>query len=102
MYVYVITRLDIPQPHRTVQVGHGVLAATRSYGESNKAHPHMVVCAVQDEKTLKNVFESLKKANVPCIAWYEDDMDNQLTAVATGPLRGIQRKPLKKFRLLAN
>lgn len=46
------------------------------------------------------MFEQLKEQGIPAVAWREDDMDNQLTAVATAPLTGKKRKPLRKMRLL--
>lgn len=58
------------------------------------------MCAVDDERRLAAAFEKLKSAGVPCCAWYEDDMNNSLTAVATAPLQGAARKPLRRFRLI--
>jgi hypothetical protein len=37
---------------------------------------------------------------VKVVGWYEEDMGGQLTAIATGLLRGAERKPLRRFRLL--
>lgn len=99
-YVYVISRLDLPYNHLTVQAAHAAIAATFAFGEHKQTHPHLVVCAVQNERELEESFERLKTAGVPCCAYREDDMDDSLTAIATAPLRGKQRKPLKRFKLL--
>lgn len=99
-YVYAITRMDLPHPHLTVQVAHAVLAATNAFGRPHQTHPHLIVCAVADEQALAEAFNELKDAGVPCCGWYEDDMANALTAVATAPLRHDARRPLKGFRLL--
>lgn len=53
-----------------------------------------------DEQELADAFNRLKELGVRCCAWYEDDMGNALTAVGTAPLRGAERKPLKRFSLL--
>lgn len=98
--MYVISRLDLPDPHRSVQIGHGVLAATNTFGEPDATHPNLVVCAVKDEKELTSAFELLKRKGVRCCAWYEPDLGDQLTAVTTAPLRGVERNPLGGFRLL--
>ncbi len=99
-YLYAVTRRDLPPPHRTVQVAHAVLAATHSYGNPHLTHPHLVVCAVENEKALEDLFESLKQQSVPVVAFYEDDLDDQLTAIATGLLAGDERKPLRWLPLL--
>lgn len=99
-YVYVITRRDLPDPHRTVQVAHATLAAERVWGSPHHTHPHLVVCAVKDEQELAQVFNDLKDRGVPCCGYYEDDMNNALTAIATAPLKGEERSPLRYLRLL--
>ncbi len=95
-----MTRLDLPSPHISVQIAHAAIAATFAYGQPGRPHPHLVVCAVADEAELTDTFEKLKGLGVPCCAWREDDMDDQLTAVATGPLQGAERKPMRQFKLL--
>lgn len=99
-YVYAVTRLDVPPQHRTVQIAHAAIAATHSYGNPHRTHPHLVVCAVEDERALENLFERLKQQGVPVVAYYEEDFGNQLTAIATGLLVGEARKPLRHLKLL--
>jgi len=99
-YVYVIVRKDIPQPHLAVQCCHAVLAATNSYGQPLTTHPNLVILVVDDEPTLDRVFNQLKDAGVAVVSWTEDDMNGQLTAIATGILHGEQRRHFRKFRLL--
>jgi hypothetical protein len=100
-YVYVISRSDIPQPHLSVQIAHATLAATNTYGDPNRTHPNLIVCLVENEPQLAEAFERLKASGVPAVAWTEEDMGRQLTAIATGILDGEQRKPLRRFRLMA-
>jgi hypothetical protein len=83
-----------------VQVGHAVLAAANTFGNPNVTHPHLIVCAVEGERALTDAFESLKEQGVPCCAYYEPDFQDAITAIATAPLRGDARKPLRPFRLL--
>ena len=99
-YVYVVVRTDLPHPHLSVQIAHSVLAATHAYGNPNVRHPNLVVCAVDNEKELNDVFNNLKDQGVPCVGWSEEDMNNELTAIATGLLRGKERKPFRDFKLL--
>lgn len=99
-YVYVLVRMDLPLPHLAVQAIHGAIAATNTFGEPNKTHPNLVLCRVDNEAALLTAFNRLKAADVRCCAWYEPDQGDTLCAVATAPLRGEQRKPLRRFRLL--
>lgn len=100
-YFYVVVRGDIPQPHLAVQIAHATLAATNTFiGANLVPHPNLIVCVVENESALADAFNRLKEAGVPVCAWTEDSMGNSLTAIATGILRGDQRKPLRKYRLL--
>jgi superfamily II DNA/RNA helicase len=98
--VYVVTRLDLPHPHFSVQVAHAAIAAERVFGEPDREHPHLVLCAVANEHALDELFNRLKEKGVRVCAWYEDDMQNQLTAIATAPLSGPERRPLKRLKLV--
>ena len=63
--------------------------------------PHLVLCGVENEMALNDAFNRLKDQGVPCCGEYEPDfVGHPLTAVATGPLVGDARKPLRQFRLL--
>ena len=99
-YVYVLTRRDIPQLHLSVQVGHAAIAATNTFGNPRVTHPNLVVCALDNEEQLEGAFNRLKESGIPCCAWYEEDMDNRMTAIATGIIHGADRKHFRKFKLL--
>lgn len=100
-YVYVLVRSDLPTPHKTIQAAHAVLAATLAYGQPRRSHPHLVLCAVENEAALEDAFNRLKDLHVSCCAFYEDDFVGQpMTAVATAPLVGAQRRPLRCYPLL--
>jgi hypothetical protein len=87
---------------QAVQAGHAAIAATQTFNPNptRHPHPHLVLCAVADEVALVQAFEGLKAKGVQVLAWHEDDMGNQLTAVATAPLAGAGRKALRKYKLL--
>lgn len=99
-YVYVVSRADLPRNHQAVQIAHAAIAATFSYGEPKNTHPHLVLCTVKGETELTELFEDLKQKGTPVCAYREDDMDDAMTAIATGPLRGDERKPLRRLKLL--
>lgn len=99
-HVYVITRRDIPAPHLSVQIAHAAVAAANTFKIASGHHPNLVVCAVANERELEAAFNRLKEQGVPVLAWMEEDMDKELTAICTAELRGDARKPLRRFRLL--
>lgn len=100
-HVYVLVDSSLPHPHLTVQAAHAAVAASRVYDQGvEDPHPNLVICGVAGEQALEAAFNKLKEQGVPAVAWREEDMGNALTAVATGPLRGAERKPLRRFKLL--
>lgn len=77
------------------------MAAVNAFGFTpGKSHPNLVVCGVGSESELATAFNRLKEQGIPCCGWTEDDMSGEMTAVATAPLRGEQRKPLRRLKLL--
>jgi len=42
----------------------------------------------------------LKSFKLPCFVFYEPDLGGELTSIAIGPLRGRDRKRMKKYKLL--
>jgi len=59
-----------------------------------------VCVGVPDEAALLDAFEELKEQGLPVVLWREEDLGGQATAVGTGLVRGEQRKPFRRFRLL--
>lgn len=94
-----MVRSDLPHPHQIVQACHAAIASAQSLG--GPLNPHLVLCTAPDESSLNALFNRLKEQGVPCCGNYEPDfVGNQLTAVATGALRGDQRRPLRRLPLL--
>ncbi len=99
-YVYIVTRNDLPRNHLTVQVAHAAIAATILWGFLSPIHPHLVVLAVENEEELKREYDRLRSQGIPVSPYFEDDMDNAMTAIATAPLHGQARKAFRKLNLL--
>lgn len=94
-YMYIFVRKDISIPQQIVQAAHAV-------DELNKKHLHepgnyMVLCDAEDEASLLKVSEWLCHHDIKHEMFYEPDL-NSYTAIATKPLRGAERQPLKKFK----
>jgi hypothetical protein len=57
---------------------------------------------VPDEPALRDACALLARHGVRFAAFHEPDRDSELTALATEPLRGAARAPLRRFPLLAD
>jgi len=100
--VYVLIRRDLSAPQQIVQACHACLEASRAFLSSDCEHPHLVVCGVRDERRLGRCLDRLRQAGLRFSAFLEPDLDNQLTAAATEPLRGSQRRVFQDYHLLTD
>ena len=87
-------------PQQCVQSGHAIWEASKAFSHLTSDHPHFCICNVRDEKRLIHDMEKLKVAGVKLTPFYESDLNNQLTAFATEPITGEQRKLFRNFQLL--
>lgn len=95
-YMYLFVREDLSQAQQIVQAAHAV-------DELNKKHLHdhgnyMVLCSAINENHLLSIAMQLVSNGIIFKLYFEPDID-AYTAIATQPLRGHERKPLKKFKL---
>lgn len=97
-YTYVFIREDLSIPQLIVQSSH---AAWDAGSRFNKPHgtPHMVLIGVEDQDQLKRTAEYLERHGIEYEMFHEPDYDTGYTSIATMPLRGEDRKPLRKYRL---
>lgn len=95
-YMYLFVRDDLTAAQQIVQTAHAV-------DELNKKYPHgpgnyMVLCSAKSESELFNISRYLEQDNIVHEMFFEPDV-NSYTAIATQPLIGDLRKPMKRFRL---
>lgn len=94
-FSYYFVRADLSVPQQIIQTAH----AAAKIGEKYHGNTHATLCAAKDEKHLKSLSEYLDSHEIYHEIFWEPDI-NQFTAIATAPLRGLARKPLKKFSLM--
>lgn len=94
-YVYMFVRGDLSHPQQIVQTAHAVEEITRRH--QSDGTNHMVLCDAKDEDSLFDISVWLAKHEIEHHTFYEPDIDGY-TAIATRPLRGDERRPLKKFQ----
>lgn len=96
-YMYLFVRKDLSTPQQIVQTAHAV-------DELNKKHPHppgnfMVLCPAASEEDLFKISEWLMHHDIIHEIFYEPDLQSY-TSIATKPLIGEQRKPLRRYQVM--
>jgi len=99
-YVYVLVRKDLPPSQIAVQAIHAAIELARSSLSSAEEHPHVVLCGLNSELQLFNALQKLQKAGIPHKPFFEADRDDELTAVAAGPVSGEDRRHFRRYHLL--
>lgn len=98
-YVYVIVRNDLSPAQRAVQSSHAVIEATRNFNMTG-AHPSVIICEVKSEQKLNQISEELSQKGIRFSSFHEPDIGNQMTAIASEPLKLERRDAFKRFQLL--
>lgn len=99
-YVYSITRKDLSVPQQAVQAGHAAIEATRAFLPADAEHPSLIICTVKSEEQLARAADETEKQGIRIRRFYEPDIGYKLTAFATEPLFGDERKAMRKFQLM--
>lgn len=98
-YVYVIVRNDLSYAQKAVQSCHAIIESTKTFGMSGD-HPSVIICVVKSEQKLKKVAEEISKQNIKFSSFFEPDIGNQMTAIATEALPETKRYIFKRFQLM--
>ena len=85
---------------QTVQSCHAAIEAAQSIIPTTIEHPHLVICGVSNENTLLETTKRLDEIGIKYKPFYEADIENQLTAIATEPVYDNTRKHFRKYKLL--
>lgn len=98
--MYILVRRDLSPEQMLVQSCHAVAEAARNFVPSDMEHPHFVVCGVKDEAALKKAYRKIQEQDIRCCAFYEADIDDQMTALATEPVYDTARLHFRNYQLL--
>jgi hypothetical protein len=97
--MYIFVRQDLSQPQQIVQASHAAHEAGHDFGKA-EGSTHIVLIGMPSQAKLLATADHLDTHNIPYKLFYEPDYDTGYTAIATQPLVGDQRVPLRKFRLM--
>jgi len=96
--MYIFIRKDLPHAYQIVQAAHATHQAGIRFG-ATKLSTNFVLIGVKDEAELEAISMYLEYHQIEFEKFYEPDYDTGYTAIATKPLYGNERKPLKKFSI---
>jgi hypothetical protein len=95
--MYVLIRNDLSNAQKAVQSAHAAIEASRAFIKPGQEHPSVIIVTVKSEHKLKTIAEKLQ---VKFRAFFEPDIGNQMTAIATEPIHGDDRQFFRKFQLM--
>ena len=99
-YMYIFIREDLTGPQRIVQASHAAHEAGHEFGKPDDGSTHIVLIGIKTQECLLTAAQHLERHDIPYRMFHEPDYDTGFTAIATKPLIGAERKPLRKFRTL--
>ena len=94
-YMYVFVKEDLSHPQQIVQAAH----AAAKIGEKYHGDTYIVLCGAKNEEHLDAISQHLERHSIDHELFFEPDIDGY-TTIATAPLKGNERQPLRKFKLL--
>jgi len=83
-----------------VQACHACIEVARSLLPPGDEHPHLVLCGVSSEQRLRLILHRLQRLRIDCRPFHEADLDGELTAIATAPVRGDCRRHFRRYQCL--
>lgn len=93
-------RRDLSGPQQIVQACHAAIESVRHTLSLDDEHPSVITLNVKNEAQLNKILKRLAADGIEHYPFYEPDRGNELTAIASGPMTGNNRKPFKKYNLV--
>lgn len=91
----------MPQPQQIVQSTHAAIECAKAFDLGMLPdHPSVILLAAKDENRLHRVRKYLIDNGIKHVHFYEPDLDNELTAIATEPIFGDRRDLFSKYQLV--
>jgi hypothetical protein len=97
-YVYVLVREDLEIEQQIVQACHAAHESGLAC-EAPADVSRMIVCTVPDQTALLIAAERLREQDVGHELFFEPDFGIGYSALATHPLSGRERRPLRRYPL---
>lgn len=100
-YMFLFVRQDISSEQQAVQAAHAAyVAGSKASPEADVNNVHFVLVGVENEEEVKVAAETLESNNVAYYEFYEPDLGDALTSVASQPIKEHQKRFLGKYKTL--
>jgi len=96
--MYIFIREDLPHAYQIVQAAHATHQAGIRFG-STDVPTNFVLIGTKDQAELEAVALYLASHQIEFEMFFEPDHDTGYTAIATKPLYGDDRRPMRKFQI---
>lgn len=94
--MYIFIRQDLSHTYQIIQAAHATHQAGIRFGKT-ELPTHFALIGANDENDLQKIAMHLDYHQIEYEMFHEPDHNTGFTAIATRPLYGDQRKPLRKF-----
>ena len=92
-------RADLPLAQQAVQAVHASIQASRVFLKPEDQHPNLVLLSVANERELLEARDKANSYGIFATTFYEEDIGDQPTAVATEPVAGKRRNAFRHYKL---
>jgi transcriptional regulatory protein LevR len=97
-YIYLFIRKDLSPQQQIIQASHVTHLIGTKQPEITET-PNTVLIGLHSKDGLSEMVQYLDSNEIPYELFYEPDIE-EYTAIATYPLRGKDRTPLRRFSLM--
>ena len=99
-YLYVLVRQDISPEQQLVQASHAAFEAGLRFYGADSPTSSLIALTVPHQKALLRAQRKLTALGIRTFTFFEPDFGMGESALATEPLMGAQRAPLRGYPLL--
>lgn len=83
LYLYGISRRDLPVHQQAIQAAHAQFEYLREQSSGMGQHPNFVWLAVENKRDLLNLHASLKSFGIKVLAWSDEDYEGyEISAIS--------------------
>ena len=100
-YTYIFVRQDISPEQQLVQAAHVALVLGSKLKPDQVKNLYFAVIGIPNLKGFCSVMKQLGKLNIDFTTFYEDDLGDEMTAIATYPIHHKDRGELLEYKKLS-
>lgn len=99
-YTYIFVRQDISPEQQLVQAAHVALVLGSKLKPEQVQNLYFTVIGIPNLKAFSPLMKQLGRLNIDFTTFYEDDLGDEMTALATWPIHHKNRGELMEYKRL--